>query len=90
MDYETHPACSLVIAVENEELLIPCEGGELGKPRRRTAASATVLVQVTDANDPPVFHPRSLVVSEVEGARPGTRLGRFNATDPEGSGSQIR
>lgn len=90
LDYETHPACSLVIAVENEELLIPCKGGELGKPRRKTAASATVLVQVTDANDPPVFHPRSFVVSEVEGARPGTRLGRFNATDPEGSGSQIR
>ncbi|XP_014388263.1 PREDICTED: cadherin-like protein 26 [Myotis brandtii] len=90
LDYETHPACSLVIAVENEELLVPCEAGELQKPRRETAASATVLVQVTDANNPPAFHPRSFVVSEVEGARPGTRLGRFNATDPDGSGSQIR
>ncbi|ELK27579.1 Cadherin-like protein 26, partial [Myotis davidii] len=90
LDYETHPASSLVIAVENEELLVPCEVGELQKPRRKAAASAMVLVQVTDANDPPVFHPRSFVVSEVEGARPGTRLGRFNATDPDGSGSQIR
>lgn len=90
LDYETHPASSLVIAVENEELLVPCEAGELQKPRRKAAASAMVLVQVTDANDPPAFHPRSFVVSEVEGARPGTRLGRFNATDPDGSGSQIR
>lgn len=90
LDYEMHPACSLVIAVENEELLVPCEAGELQKPRRKAVASAMVLVQVTDANDPPTFHPRSFVVSEVEGARPGTRLGRFNATDPDGSGSQIR
>ncbi|XP_070275778.1 cadherin-like protein 26 isoform X2 [Myotis yumanensis] len=90
LDYETHPECSLVIAVENEELLVPCEAGELQKPRRKTAVSAMVLVQVTDANDPPAFHPRSFVVSEVEGARPGTRLGRFNATDPDGGGSQIR
>lgn len=90
LDYETRPACNLVIAVENEELLVPCEAGVLGTPGRKAAASATVLVQVTDSNDPPVFHPRSLVVREVAGARPGTRLGRFNATDPEGSDGQIR
>ncbi|XP_045430951.1 cadherin-like protein 26 [Pipistrellus kuhlii] len=90
LDYETRPACSLVITVENEEMLIPCEAGMLGTPGRKAAASATVLVQVTDANDPPVFHPRSLVVREVAGARPGMHLGRFNATDPEGSDGQIR
>ncbi|KAL4680376.1 hypothetical protein H8959_022317 [Pygathrix nigripes] len=53
----------------------------------KAAASTTVSVQVTDANDPPTFHPQSFIVSKNEGAGPGTLLGTFNAMDPD---SQIR
>ncbi|XP_034497465.1 cadherin-like protein 26 [Ailuropoda melanoleuca] len=89
LDYETHPVRSLVITVENEELLFPCEGGQVRGPVG-AAASATVSVQVMDANDPPAFHPRSFVVSELDGARPGIQLGIFNATDPDRAASRIR
>ncbi|KAM5304550.1 cadherin-like protein 26 isoform 2-T2 [Glossophaga mutica] len=84
LDYEAHPSWRLVIGVENKEPLFSCEG------RGLVAASATVSVQVMDANDPPAFQPESFVVSEVEGARPGTQLGRFKATDPDSSGSGVR
>ncbi|KAF6087551.1 cadherin 26 [Phyllostomus discolor] len=89
LDYEAHPSRSLIVVVENEEPLFSCQGG---KPQRLglVAASATVTVQVTDTNDPPAFHPTSFVVSEVEGARPGTQLGSFKATDPDGPGSGVR
>uniref|UniRef100_Q8IXH8-1 Isoform 1 of Cadherin-like protein 26 n=1 Tax=Homo sapiens TaxID=9606 RepID=Q8IXH8-1 len=86
LDYETRPAQSLIIVVENEERLVFCERGKL-QPPRKAAASATVSVQVTDANDPPAFHPQSFIVNKEEGARPGTLLGTFNAMDPD---SQIR
>lgn len=78
--------------VDNEEPLFSCKGGGGGEPQRPglVAASATVSVQVLDANDPPAFHPRSFVVSEVEDARPGTQLGSFKATDPDGPGSGVR
>lgn len=89
LDYESPPTRSLVIAVENEELLFSCDGGELQKPRR-PADSATVSVQVTNANDPLVFHPETLVVSAVDGAAPGIQLGIFNATDPDRNANQIR
>lgn len=89
LDYESSPTRSLVIAVENEALLFSCAGGELRKPRR-PADSATVSVQVTKANDPPVFHPETLVVSAVDGAAPGIQLGIFNATDPGRNANQIR
>ncbi|XP_045689433.1 cadherin-like protein 26 isoform X2 [Phyllostomus hastatus] len=89
LDYEAHPSWSLIIVVGNEEPLFSCEGGKPQRPGL-VAASATVTVQVTDTNDPPAFHPRSFVVSEVEGARPGTQLGSFKATDPDGPGSGVR
>ncbi|XP_045384836.1 cadherin-like protein 26 [Lemur catta] len=89
LDHEPQPVRSLVITVENEEQLFSCEGGGLQQPRR-AAASATVSVQVTNANDPPAFHPESFLVSEEEGARPGTLLGTFRAVDPDGTASQIR
>ncbi|XP_053527239.1 cadherin-like protein 26 [Artibeus jamaicensis] len=85
LDYEAHPSRSLLVLVENKEPLFSCEGREpwrLGP----VAASATVSVQVLDTNDPPAFHPGSVVVSEVEGAKPGTQLGSFKATDPDSSG----
>ncbi|XP_036915901.1 cadherin-like protein 26 isoform X2 [Sturnira hondurensis] len=85
LDFEAHPSRSLIIVVENKEPLFSCEGGEPRRPGL-VAASATVSVQVLDANDPPAFHPGSIIISEVEGARPGTQLGSFKATDPEGSG----
>lgn len=75
--------------VENEEPLFSCEGGRLREPRE-AAASATVSVQVMDVNEPPTFHPRSFVVSELDGAGPGIQLGTFNATDPDRAAGRIR
>uniref|UniRef100_A0A8C6EF74 Cadherin-like protein 26 n=1 Tax=Moschus moschiferus TaxID=68415 RepID=A0A8C6EF74_MOSMO len=89
LDHETQPAWSLVVAVENEEPLFSCEGGQLQRPRQ-ASASATVSVLVTNANDPPTFHPGTFIVSEVDGAGPGTQLGMFNATDPDRTIGQIR
>lgn len=89
LDYETQAAHSLVIVVENQEQLFSCEEGQ-PQPSTKAMASATVSVQVVDANDPPAFHPRSFTVSEEDGARPGIRLGGFNATDPDRPANQIR
>ncbi|XP_040104645.1 cadherin-like protein 26 [Oryx dammah] len=89
LDHETQPAWSLVVVVENEEPLFSCEGGQLQRPHH-ASASATVSVRVTNANDPPTFHPRTFIVSEVDGAGPGTQLGMFNATDPDRTTGQIR
>ncbi|XP_020760811.2 cadherin-like protein 26 [Odocoileus virginianus] len=89
LDHETQPAWSLVVAVENEEPLFSCEGGQLQRPPQ-ASASAIVSVRVTNANDPPTFHPGTFIVSEVDGAGPGTRLGMFNATDPDRTAGQIR
>ncbi|OWK03470.1 hypothetical protein Celaphus_00007776 [Cervus elaphus hippelaphus] len=89
LDHETQPAWSLVVAVENEEPLFSCEGGQLQRPRQ-ASASAIVSVRVTNANDPPTFHPGTFIVSEVDGAGPGTRLGMFNATDPDRTAGKIR
>ncbi|KAB0351763.1 hypothetical protein FD754_016620 [Muntiacus muntjak] len=89
LDHETQPAWSLVVAVENEEPLFSCEGGQLQRPPQ-ASASAIVSVRVTNANDPPAFHPGTFIVSEVDGAGPGTRLGMFNATDPDRTAGQIR
>ncbi|XP_075849460.1 cadherin-like protein 26 [Microcebus murinus] len=89
LDHESRPVRSLVISVENEEPLFSCQRGELRQPRG-AAASATVSVQVADANDPPAFHPESVVVSLEEGARPGTPLGTLSAIDPDGPASQMR
>ncbi|XFF83803.1 hypothetical protein AB1E18_010022 [Capra hircus] len=89
LDHETQPAWSLVVVVENEEPLFSCEGGQLQRPQQ-ASASATVSVRVTNANDPPTFHPGTFIVSEVDGAGPGTQLGMFNATDPDRTAGQIR
>lgn len=90
LDYETRPARSLVIAVENEELLFPREGAGSGGPGWGVAASTTVSMQVTDANDPPAFHPRSFVIGEVDGAGPGIQRGVFNAADPDRAAGPVR
>uniref|UniRef100_A0A2K5PNC0 Cadherin-like protein 26 n=1 Tax=Cebus imitator TaxID=2715852 RepID=A0A2K5PNC0_CEBIM len=79
---KTRAVQSLVIAVDNEEQLFFCERGKLQLPKKATA-SATVSVQVADANDPPAFHPQSFIVSKEEDAGPGTLLGTFNAMDPD-------
>ncbi|ERE69734.1 cadherin-like protein 26 [Cricetulus griseus] len=89
LDYETQAAHSLIIVVENQEQLFSCEEGQ-PQPSTKAMASATVSIHVVDTNDPPAFHPRSFIVSEEDGARPGIRLGAFNATDPDRVASQIR
>lgn len=60
------------------------------QPSMKAMASTTVSVQVVDTNDPPAFHPRTFIISEEDGARPGIQLGDFNATDPDRITSQIR
>ncbi|XP_029773845.1 cadherin-like protein 26 [Suricata suricatta] len=89
LDYEAHPVRRLVITVENEAPLFSCEGGRRRGPRE-AVASATVRVQVLDTNEPPAFQPRSFVVTELDGAGPGTPLGTFRATDPDTAAGQIR
>ncbi|XP_055452171.1 cadherin-like protein 26 [Psammomys obesus] len=90
LDYETQAAHSLVIVVENQEPLLSCKEGQM-RLLRRAMASTMVTVRVVDANDPPAFHPRTFIVSEEDGARPGIQLGDFNATDPDRpTDSQIR
>ncbi|KAM9248285.1 LOW QUALITY PROTEIN: cadherin-like protein 26 [Dugong dugon] len=74
LDYETVPARKLVTSVENEERLVSCEGGKLRKP----AETGAVSVEAAES----AFHPRTFIVSEEDGARPGSQLGIFNATDP--------
>ncbi|KAM6163891.1 cadherin-like protein 26 [Rhynchocyon petersi] len=88
LDYETLPSRTLVISVQNEEPLFLCEGGELEWPAE-SGASATVTVEVTDANDSPAFHPSTVIVSGEDGAGPGLLLGIFNATDPDGMSSHV-
>ncbi|XP_070657449.1 cadherin-like protein 26 isoform X5 [Bos indicus] len=90
LDHETQAEWNLVVAVENEEPLFSCDAGQLQRPRQ-ASASATVSVWVTNVNDPPTFHPGTFIVSEVDGAGPGTQLGMFNATDPDRTAAgQIR
>ncbi|XP_070237571.1 cadherin-like protein 26 isoform X5 [Bos mutus] len=89
LDHETQAEWNLVVAVENEEPLFSCDAGQLQRPRQ-ASASATVSVRVTNVNDPPTFHPGTFIVSEVDGAGPGTQLGMFNATDPDRTAGQIR
>ncbi|XP_006873461.1 PREDICTED: cadherin-like protein 26 [Chrysochloris asiatica] len=88
LDYESLPARKLVISVENEAQLFSCEGGKLRKAVE-TRVSVTVNVEVMDINDPPAFHPGTLVVSGQEGGSPGLLLGMFNATDPDRISSHI-
>ncbi|XP_027707023.1 cadherin-like protein 26 isoform X4 [Vombatus ursinus] len=89
LDYENLPERKLIIVVENEEPFSSCEKDQLGYGTMM-ASTATVSVEVIDTNDPPQFHPPNFIVQEVDGAKPGAQLGRYNATDPDGNTKNIR
>ncbi|XP_020837157.2 LOW QUALITY PROTEIN: cadherin-like protein 26 [Phascolarctos cinereus] len=89
LDYENLPERKLIIVVENEEPFSSCEKDPLGHGTMM-ASTATVSVEVIDTNDPPQFHPPNFIVQEVDGAKPGAQLGRYNATDPDGNTKNIR
>ncbi|XP_036605790.1 cadherin-like protein 26 [Trichosurus vulpecula] len=89
LDYENLTERKLIIVVENEEPFSSCEKDQLGHGIMM-ASTATVRVEVIDTNDPPQFHPPNFIVQEVDGAKPGAQLGRFNATDPDWNSKNIR
>ncbi|XP_068928883.1 cadherin-like protein 26 [Petaurus breviceps papuanus] len=89
LDYENVPKRKLVIVVENEEPFSSCEKDRLGH-ETIMSSTATVTVEIIDINDPPQFHPPNFIAQEVDGAKPGTQLGRYNATDPDGNTKNIR
>ncbi|XP_005302988.3 cadherin-like protein 26 isoform X1 [Chrysemys picta bellii] len=82
LDYEGDSEKRLVISVENEEPLSSCHEGKLRSPPV-APMSASVAVKVLDTNDAPEFHPPTLVLQKEEGVKPGTRLGKYSAVDPD-------
>ncbi|XP_074066478.1 cadherin-like protein 26 [Macrotis lagotis] len=89
LDYESLSERKLIIIVENEEPFSSCEKDQLGNETIKSS-TASVIVEVIDTNDPPQFHPSIFIVHEDDGAKPGTQLGRYNATDPDGNNKNIR
>ncbi|TFK05050.1 THAP domain-containing protein 4 [Platysternon megacephalum] len=81
LDYEGDLEKRLVISVENEEPLSSCHKGKLRSPPV-APISASVAVKVLDRNDAPEFHPPTLVLQK-EGVKPGTRLAKYSAVDPD-------
>ncbi|KAH1181923.1 cadherin-like protein 26 [Mauremys mutica] len=82
LDHEGDLEKRLVISVENEEPLFSCDKGKL-RSRPVAPISASVAVKVLDRNDAPEFHPLTLVFQKEEGVKPGTRLGKYSAVDPD-------
>uniref|UniRef100_K7E2R2 Cadherin domain-containing protein n=1 Tax=Monodelphis domestica TaxID=13616 RepID=K7E2R2_MONDO len=87
LDCENLMERKLVIEVENEEPFSTCEKGQHGNGM---VSTATVTVEVTGTNDFPQFHPPMFTVQELDCAKPGTLLGRYNATDQYGNTKNIR
>ncbi|XP_044515575.1 cadherin-like protein 26 [Gracilinanus agilis] len=89
LDYESLTERKLVIIVENEEPFSSCEKDRLNNGSMMTS-TAIVSVEITDINDPPQFHPPKFIVQADDGTKPGTQLGRYNVTDPDGNIKNIR
>ncbi|XP_067904623.1 uncharacterized protein [Heterodontus francisci] len=82
LDYEGGPERKLQIAVENEEPLFTCPGKN-SEIRTAEPQTMTVIINVVDENDPPIFDIPELSVVRKEGLLPGVVLARMNATDPD-------
>ena len=70
LDYETQSSYSVTVTAEDSE---------------GASASIDVTIEVTDANDPPLFDPADNMRSVAENTEPGQAIGiPVTATDPEG------
>ncbi|XP_026802544.3 B-cadherin isoform X1 [Pangasianodon hypophthalmus] len=78
LDFESNNRYTLVVAVENE---VP-----FAKPL--PTSTATVIVNVVDVNEAPVFNPVEKVITAEENAALGSQLTLYTATDPDTGKSQ--
>ncbi|KAM4030279.1 cadherin-like protein 26 isoform 2-T2 [Anomaloglossus baeobatrachus] len=95
LDYEESTTSNLMISVENEEPIYTCKivkkqttglwDVDAGKIQPRLAKEKTsILVDVIDRNDAPIFKPQTiLVTSEEHYIKPGTVLVTLEAKDPD-------
>ncbi|KAF4094396.1 hypothetical protein AMELA_G00014610 [Ameiurus melas] len=78
LDFENNNKYTLLVAVENE---VP-----FAKPL--TTSTATVIVNVIDVNEAPVFDPVEKFISKQEDAAVDSELTVYTATDPDTGKSQ--
>ncbi|OCT60231.1 cadherin-like protein 26 isoform X2 [Xenopus laevis] len=90
LDFEGTPFKKVVIAVENEEPFFTCQNSKVKIISSPVLNNVTVSIQVLDNNDAPIFTPPNLVLREKEGLKPGSVLGKLNATDPDKVPNRIR
>lgn len=76
LDYEATAFHTLLIKVENEDILVPDVG-------YGPSSTATVHVTVLDINEGPVFFPDPLMVTRMENIPLGSFVASLNATDPD-------
>ncbi|XP_028983430.1 B-cadherin-like isoform X2 [Betta splendens] len=78
LDFEASSKHTLLVAVENEvpfAVLLP-------------TATATVVINVKDVNEPPVFNPKTKTVTKPEDLVPNSEVTQFTAIDPDTARSQ--
>lgn len=78
MDFESNNKYTLLVAVENE--------APFAKPL--PTSTATVIVNVIDVNEAPVFDPKEKLISKPEDAAVDSELTLYTATDPDTAKSQ--
>ncbi|KAM6430244.1 cadherin-13 [Liasis olivaceus] len=76
LDYEISAFHTLLIKVENEDLLVP-------DVLYDTSSTATVQITVLDVNEGPIFHPNPMTVTKQENIPVGSVVLTVNATDPD-------
>ncbi|GAA6084928.1 B-cadherin [Tachysurus ichikawai] len=73
LDYENNNKFTLLVAVENE---VPFA-------KALPTSTATVIVNVLDVNEAPVFDPKEMIVSKPEDLTINSELTVYTATDPD-------